>query len=117
MKKRGILVLILALMLVCIGSRLRICTIDNQTVVLLHNPFEHGSGSARADILKAFDENGKSSERVKEISYIGSSSEGVFYLCRYIEEDGDEIEYYAFDDNDLNSTARAKVLWNCSIPD
>lgn len=111
MKKRAIIVAVIALALACIGSRLRIRTIDDQKVVLFNHPFEHGSGSARADILKAFDENGKSSELVREISYIGSSGEGVFYLCRYAEEGGNETEYYAFDDSSLNSTARAKVLW------
>ncbi len=117
MKKKVIITCIIALMLVCIGSRLRIRTIDCQKVVLFDNPFEHGSGSARADILKAFDENGKSSELVKEVSYIGSNSKGVFYLCKYTDGDGKEIEYYAFDDNDFNSTVRAKVFWNSSIPE
>ena len=117
MKKRTVILVIIALMLVWIGSRFRICTIDSHKTVLFYDPSSvYGSGSARADILKAFDENGKSSELVEEISYIGSNSEGVFYLCKYKEE-GNEMEYYAFDDNDLNSTVRAKVFWDSSASD
>lgn len=117
MKKRIIVAIVFGLLLVCIGSRLRFHTIDYQKVVLFNNPFEQGSGSARADILNAFDDKGKPSEKVKDIFYIGSNRKGIYYLCKYIETDGTMTEYYAFDDNDLNSTARAKVFWNCSIPD
>lgn len=115
MKKR-IFFIVLALILLVIISRLRFYTIDYQKTVLFSDPFEHGSGSARADILKSFDDNGKSPDKIKEISYIGSNSEGDFYICKYIEADGTVTEYYAFNDNDLNSGVRAKVFWNCSIP-
>ena len=102
-------VVILILLFAC--SRIRIITVPKGKVILFNNPFETGSGSAGADILEEFEKNGKSSDNVKEIIYIGSNMDGAYYECQYIETDGTVTIYYGLDDNDLTSDKRAEVLW------
>lgn len=102
-------VVILILLFAC--SRIRIITVSNGKVILFNNPLKTGSGSVGADLLEDFVENGKSSDNVKDIIYIGSNMDGAYYECQYIETDGTVTIYYGLDDNDLNSDKRAEVLW------
>ena len=102
-------VVILILLFAC--SRIRIITVPKGKVILFNNPFETGSGSVGADILEEFEKNGKSSDNVNEIIYIGSNMDGAYYECQYIETDGTVTIYYGLDDNDLTSDKRAEVLW------
>ena len=80
-------------------------------MILFKNPFAIGNGSIRADILEDFEKNGKSSDNVKEIIYIGSNMDGAYFECQYINTDGTVAIYYGLDDNDLSSEKRAEVLW------
>ncbi len=84
---------------------------NNNRIILFNDPFERGSGSARADIIDAFCEKGESAENIIEILYKGTSFDGVYYTCKYLQPDGSVIEFYAFDDNDLSSFDRATVFW------
>lgn len=102
-------VVILILLFAC--TRIRIITVPNGKVFLFNNPFKTGSGSIGADLLEDFVENGKSSDNVKDIIYIGSNMDGAYYECQYVETDGTVTIYYGLDDNDLNSDKRAEVLW------
>lgn len=102
-------VVILILLFAC--TRIRIITVPNGKVILFKNPFETGNGSICADILEDFEKNGKSSDNVKEIIYIGSNMDGTYFECQYINTDGTVTIYYGLDDNDLNSDKPAKVLW------
>lgn len=102
-------VVILILLFIC--TRIRIITVPNGKVILFNNPFKTGSGSVGADLLEDFVENGKSSDNVKDIIYIGSNMDGAYYECQYVETDGTVTIYYGLDDNDLNSDKRAEVLW------
>ena len=111
MKKRLILCIVFIIM-ICVGTRIRFYKIDNQNLILFKKSSIHGSGSARADIIADFEKNGKETERLEPIRYIGSNTKGDYYLCEYVEADGTVTTYYAFDDNDLNSGIGAKVFWN-----
>ena len=102
-------VVILILLFAC--SRIRIITVPDGKVFLFKNPFKTRSGSIGADILEDFVENGKSSDNVRDIVYIGSNMDGAYYECQYVETDGTVTIYYGLDDNDLNSDKRAEVLW------
>ena len=102
-------VVILILLFIC--TRIRIITVPDGKVFLFNNPLKTGSGSIGADLLEAFIENGKSSDNVKDIIYIGSNMDGAYYECQYVETDGTVTIYYGLDDNDLNSDKRAEVLW------
>ena len=109
--KKSIACILVLMILLFVCSRIRIITISNGKVILFKNPFETGSGSVGADILEEFVENGKSSDNVKEIIYIGSNMDGAYYECQYIETNGTVTIYYGLDDNDLNSDKRVEVLW------
>lgn len=107
MNKRKITILaVIALVLLLVASCVRIIRPAGDTLVLLRNPFHQVGGSVGSDIRADFDAAGKPSEKLQSIDYVGSNG-GDYYVCQY---DGTE-RYYAYDDGDLNSTVRAKVLW------
>ena len=107
MNKRKITILaVIALVLLLAASCIRIIRPAGDTLLLFHNPFHQGSASVGSDIRADFDAAGKPSDKIQSIDYVGSNG-GDYYVCQY---DGGE-RYYAYDDGDLDSTARAKVLW------
>ena len=107
MNKRKITILaVVALVLLLAASCIRIIRPAGDTLLLFHNPFHQGSASVGSDIRADFDAAGKPSDKIRSIDYVGSNG-GDYYVCQY---DGGE-RYYAFDDGDLDSAVRAKVLW------
>ena len=107
MNKRKITILaVIALVLLLAASCIRIIRPAGDTLLLFQNPFHQGSASVGSDIRADFDAAGKPSDKIQSIDYVGSKG-GDYYVCQY---DGGE-RYYAFDDGDLDSAVRAKVLW------
>ncbi len=106
-----IMIALIAAVLLIFTAHIRVIQIADQAVLLLDNPFFHGSSSVGNDIRKAFIEAGKASDSILDIVYIGTNSDGNYFECTYQETDDSVRTYYAFDDGDLNSTVRAKVLW------
>lgn len=102
-----------AALFILLAAQFRIIRIGSETLFLFHDPtYIGGSGSIGHNIRASFDEAGKSSDRIKSIQYVGTNTKGgLYFACEYEEEDGTVCRYYAFDDNDLNSIERAKVLW------
>lgn len=105
-KRKIIAIVALALGLILAASCVRVIRPAGDTLLLFHNPFHQGSASVGSDIRADFDAAGKPSDKIQSIDYVGSNG-GDYYVCQY---DGGE-RYYAFDDGDLDSAVRAKVLW------
>lgn len=110
-KAAVLLMVILVMVLVIFTAHVRIIKLEDQRIFLFDHPFHHSGGSVGSDIRDSFDKAGKSSDRILNIEYIGTNSDGNYFECTYKEADGAVSTYYAFDDGDLNSTVRAAVLW------
>ena len=111
-KKHWIGLVIVLFILALAASRIRIANIGDQRIVLYHNPFQLGSGSIRHDLLEDLERIGKDPEKVEELSYYGTDRKGgLYYLGKYVEDDGTVTEFWGFDDNDLTSTVRAAIIW------
>lgn len=113
MKKKHVIALVIALVILALAaSGIRFASIDNQRIALYHNPFQLESGSIRRDILEDLERIGKDPEKVEALSYYGTDRRGsLYYLGKYVEEDGTVTEFWGFDDNDPTSTVRASIIW------